>query len=58
MLIEEWQNVFIIAAEGYLFGAAIFAILGDAKKQSWSNGPRIRGRTPLSLYESSLVLAR
>ncbi|XP_019853503.1 PREDICTED: sialin-like [Amphimedon queenslandica] len=53
VLIEEWRNVFIIAAEVFLFGAAIFAILGDARKQSWSNGPRIRGRTPVLLHDST-----
>ena len=28
----------MIAAEIYLFGAAIYLILGDGKKQSWADG--------------------
>ncbi len=40
MYIEEWREVFIIAAEVYLFGAAIYAILGDGKKQWWADGDR------------------
>ena len=30
--------MFIITAEVYLFGAAIFAILGDNTKQWWADG--------------------
>ena len=30
--------VFIIAAEIYAFGAAVYLLLGSGKKQSWADG--------------------
>jgi len=36
---DEWREVFIIAAELYLFGALIYLILGTGKEQSWARGP-------------------
>ena len=35
---EEWREVFIIAAEIYFFGAAVYLILADGKKQWWADG--------------------
>ena len=35
---SEWQMVFIIAAEVYLFGACIYLLLADGKKQWWADG--------------------
>ena len=35
---EEWREVFTIAAEVYLFGACIYFILADGKKQWWADG--------------------
>ena len=35
---EEWQLVFIIAAEVYSFGAIAYIILGSGKKQPWADG--------------------
>jgi hypothetical protein len=40
LLVEEWRTVFILAAEIYLFGGAIYAILADGNKQSWDDGDR------------------
>jgi hypothetical protein len=40
LLVEEWRTVFILTAEVYLFGAAIYAILADGNKQSWDDGDR------------------
>lgn len=44
MYIEEWREVFLLAAEVYLFGAAIYAILGDGKKQWWADGDYRRNK--------------
>ena len=35
---EEWREVFIVAAEVYFFGALIYLILADGKKQWWADG--------------------
>lgn len=35
---SEWCEVFLIAAELYLFGACIYIILADGKKQWWADG--------------------
>ena len=35
---EEWREVFIIAAEVYLFGAVVYLILGEGKRQWWAGG--------------------
>jgi len=37
---DEWREVFIIAAEIYIFGAIVYIILASGKKQSWADGPR------------------
>ena len=33
---EEWREVFILAAEIYIFGALIFLILGRGERQWWA----------------------
>ena len=35
---QEWQNVFIVAAEIYVFGAIIYGILARGDKQWWADG--------------------
>jgi len=35
---DEWREVFIIAAEIYIFGAIVYIILASGKKQPWGNG--------------------
>jgi ACS family sodium-dependent inorganic phosphate cotransporter-like MFS transporter 5 len=35
---DEWREVFLIAAEIYLFGCAVYVILGDGEKQWWADG--------------------
>ena len=37
---EEWREVFIIAAEIYLFGAVVYLILGEGKRQWWAGGSK------------------
>lgn len=45
--------MFIIAAEVYLFGAAIYAILGSGKKQWWADGdPKRKSKLPINLPPS------
>lgn len=42
----------MLAGEIYLFGAAIYAILGDASKQSWADGVVKKVRTSVVLTSS------
>lgn len=35
---SEWRQVFILAAEIYVFGAFIYLILASGEKQWWANG--------------------
>ena len=37
---DEWREVFIIAAEIYVFGALVFLILASGEKQPWADGPQ------------------
>ena len=39
---DEWREVFIIAAEIYVFGALVFLILASGEKQPWADGPQER----------------
>ena len=51
---EEWREVFIVAAEVYLFGACIYLILGDGKKQWWADGVGLNASdSKLNLHQSS-----
>ena len=34
----EWREVFIIAAEVYIFGALVYLILAEGTKQWWADG--------------------
>ena len=52
---DEWREVFIIAAEIYIFGAIVYIILASGKKQPWANGrctkeqhlnPALHGEVP------------
>ena len=36
VLREQWREVFIIAAEVYMFGLIVFMVAGSAKLQSWA----------------------
>ena len=40
---QEWREVFIIAAEIYVFGAAMYIILGKGERQWWAGGSRDDG---------------
>uniref|UniRef100_A0A1X7UN88 Major facilitator superfamily (MFS) profile domain-containing protein n=1 Tax=Amphimedon queenslandica TaxID=400682 RepID=A0A1X7UN88_AMPQE len=35
---EEWRKVFLISVQVYIFGAAVYLILADGKKQWWADG--------------------
>ena len=35
---EEWREVFIIAAEIFVFGAIVYLILGKGERQWWAGG--------------------
>ena len=37
---DEWREVFIIAAEIYIFGAIAYLILASGEKQPWADGRR------------------
>ena len=51
---EEWREVFTIAAEVYLFGALIYLILADSKKQWWADGTDTsRHNIEVKLYQSA-----
>jgi ACS family sodium-dependent inorganic phosphate cotransporter-like MFS transporter 5 len=45
VLREQWREVFILAAEIYVFGAILFTVLASGEVQSWAKTPK---RTPLS----------
>ena len=45
--------MFIITAEIYLFGACIYTVLGDGKKQWWADGVRHEGRWSLRPLSSN-----
>ena len=36
----EWREVFIIAAEVYIFGALVYLILAEGTKQWWADGTK------------------
>jgi ACS family sodium-dependent inorganic phosphate cotransporter-like MFS transporter 5 len=44
VLREQWREVFILAAEIYVFGAILFTVLASGEVQSWAKTPK---RTPL-----------
>ena len=46
-MVSEWCEVFVIAAEVYLFGACIYLILADGKKQWWADGVTKHSHTAL-----------
>ena len=52
---QEWQEVFILAAEIYLFGGAIYLILADGEKQWWADGVKHhkRDRVTESVHSTS-----
>lgn len=52
LLRDQWESVFLLAGEIYLFGAIIYAILGDASKQSWADGTVKKVRTSVVLTTS------
>ena len=39
---DEWREVFVIAAEVYIFGAIAYLILASGEKQPWADGRRQR----------------
>jgi ACS family sodium-dependent inorganic phosphate cotransporter-like MFS transporter 5 len=45
VLREQWREVFILAAEIYVFGAILFTVLASGEVQSWAKTTK---RTPLS----------
>ena len=45
VLREQWREVFILAAEIYVFGAIIFTVLASGEVQSWAKTTK---RIPLS----------
>ena len=49
--IDEWREVFMIAAEIYLFGAIIYAMLADGKKQWWAEGVKWNKGKSVHLHE-------
>ena len=50
---EEWREVFTVAAEVYLFGACIYLILADGKKQWWAEGVQVdRKKIVVNLHQS------
>lgn len=49
---QEWQNVFIVAAEIYLFGAIVYAILARGDEQWWADGAKKQNFKKLPLLNS------
>ena len=41
--LREWREVFIIAAEIYVFGAVVYLILGRGERQTWAGGKGSEG---------------
>jgi ACS family sodium-dependent inorganic phosphate cotransporter-like MFS transporter 5 len=57
---DEWREVFLIAAEIYLFGCAVYVILGDGEKQWWADGVNRREEitdSSTSIYKSMSELS-
>ena len=51
---EEWREVFTIAAEVYFFGACIYLILADGKKQWWADGANANSNSlKVKLHQSA-----
>ena len=41
---SEWREVFILAAEIYVFGALVYVILGRGDKQWWAEGVTVNAK--------------